>query len=321
MKTIIKMILIYIMWYPLRIIINILPLRITYVIGIIGGFLLYLVSQEKQKVMTKELILVFPNRSISEVKKLIRGCFINYCLSEMEVLLYPLMNADFINENIIIEGRKYLDEALLKGKGVILFQAHFGAFQMVMPAIGYSGYKMNQISASATIWKNDKNNSRLQNKVIEIKAKHEYALPVNHIAVSSSMRPVFNAFVRNEIVGITVDGGEGKKVISIKFLERNAYFHKGSADLAIRTEAEIIPAFIITEKYLKHRVILHPPFKITNLMEREDKIKTILDNFANLLEKYVYTYPTHYGYTLYLRRSRATLDLYPFFQDYEISKS
>ena len=320
MKAIIKKILIFIMWYPLRIIINILPLRVTYLIGIVGGFLLYLVSKEKHKIMAEELILVLPNRSISEIKEIIRGSFVNYCLSEIEVLLYPSLNNRFINKNFIIEGREYLDEALSKGKGVILFQAHFGAFQMTMPAIGYSGYKMNQISASASVWKGDAGITRLQRKAYDKKAEHEYALPVNHISVSSSLKPVFSALERKEIVGITVDGGGGKKIIPIKFLGRNANFQKGAADLAIRTGAEVVPAFIITENGLRHRLILHQPIKVSTVMNRDENIREILHEFARILESYVYQYPSHYGYTLCLRRSRSFLDPYPFFQDYEISQ-
>lgn len=317
MKAIIKGILIFIMWYPLRIIINILPLRVTYLIGTVGGFLLYLVSKEKHKIMAEELILVLPDRSISEIKEIIRGSFINYCLSEVEVLLYPSLNNRFINKHFVIEGREYLDEALSKGKGVILFQAHFGAFQMTMPAIGYSGYKMNQISASASVWKDDAGTSRLQKKAFDIKAKHEYALPVNHISVRSSMGAVFRALARNEIVGITVDGGGGKKIVPIRFLGRDANFQRGAADLATRTEAEIVPAFILTEKGLRHTLILHPPVKVSRIMNRDESIREILNEFARILEKYVYQYPSHYGYTLYLRRSRASLDPYRFFEDYE----
>jgi lauroyl/myristoyl acyltransferase len=132
------------------------------------------------------------------------------------------------------------------------------------------------------------------------------------------MRPVFSALERNEIVGITVDGGGGRKIVPIRFLGRNANFQKGAADLATRTNAEIVPAFIITENSLKHRLILHQPIKFTRIKERDENIKEVLHKFARILEGYVYKYPSHYGYTLYLRRSRASLDPYRFFQDYKV---
>lgn len=320
MKVLIKKVLILTMWYPLRIIINILPLRVTYLIGIAGGSLLYLISKDKHKIMAKELGVVMPDKDMPEIKEVVRDTFVNYCLSEIEVLLYPSLNNSFINKNFVIEGRKNLDEALSKGKGVILFQAHFGAFQMVMPAIGYSGYRMNQVSASAALWKDSANISDLQKKTYDIKARYEYALPVNHISVKSSLRPVFSALERNEIVGITADGGGGNKVVSIKFLGRNANFQQGAADIAIRTGAEIIPAFIITENGLKHRLVLHSPINVRKYSDKDENIKWILQEFAQLLESYVYRYPSHYGYTLYLRRSRTYIDSYPFFTDYKLSQ-
>lgn len=316
MKALIKEIMVFLMWYPLRIVINILPLRAAYAIGAAGGLLLYLLSGDKHKIMTKELTKIMPEKNADEIKKIIRGSFVNYCVSEMEVLLYPSLNTGFIKKNVTIEGREHLDAALAKGKGVLLFQAHFGAFQMTMPAIGYSGYKMNQISASASLWKDNAGVSRMQQKAYNIKASYEYSLPVRHISVKSSLRPVFSALEKNEIVGITVDGGGGNKTVLIDFLGRKANFQQGSADLAIRTGAEIVPAFIITETGLKHRLMLHPPIKISVVSDRDALIRETLQEFSRILEGYVFRYPSHYGYTLFLRSSRAFRDQYPFFADY-----
>ena len=307
--------MILIMWYPIRIVIRFLPLSWISLLGGLGGRILYLISREKRKAMREELKIVFPNKSANEIKEIVKGSFINYCVSEIEVLLYPVMNRALMEEMVTLQGKENLDSALAVGKGVLLFQAHFGAFQMVMPAIGYSGYTMNQISASASIWKEGVS-SRVQKRGFDIKSKYEYTLPVNHLSIHSSLRPVFRALERNEIVGITVDGGGGKKTVSIRFLGREANFQQGGVDLALRTGAKIIPAFIITEKGLKHRLVLHTALKIDTYKDKEEVIKGLLQEFAALFEGYIQTYPNHYGYTLCLRRSRASVDTYPFFQDH-----
>lgn len=307
--------MILLMWYPFRILTKFLPLKIIYQIGTMGGYLLYFISKEKCRIMAEELGLILPKKRYDEIKEIIKSSFINYSVSELEVLLYPLMNKEFIEKMVTIEGREHLDNALFKGQGVLLFQAHFGAFQMVMPAIGYSGYKMNQISASASVWK-EESGSGLQKKSFDIKAEYEYTLPVQHISVKSSIRPVFKALERNEIVGITVDGGGGKKVVSIKFFGRIANFQQGAVDIAIRTGASIVPAFIITEKDFKHRLVIHEPLKVSKTQSRDKNIIRILREFATILEDCVYHYPAHYGYTLYLRKSRAAQDPYAFFTDH-----
>jgi phosphatidylinositol dimannoside acyltransferase len=305
------------MWYPLRWIVVLLPLRALYLLGQMGGSILCFISPGKRILMAEEFRSVLPGESPDRIKTIVKRAFQNYSTCELEVLLYPSLNTDLMNRIVSIEGKEHLDNALNKGKGVLLFQAHFGAFQMTMPAIGYNGYKMNQISAAASVWK-DKSDSGIQKKTFDIKTRYEHALPVNHISVESSMRPVFRALERNEIVGVTVDGGGGNKATKMQFLGREANFLQGGANLALRTDAVIIPAFIVSEPDLKHRLILHAALTIDPSLSQEANIQKIIQKFASLLESYVHSYPEHYGYTLCLRRTLAKLDTFPFFTDYGV---
>ena len=315
MKALVKKLLILFMWYPLRIAIAFLPLPLVARIGRGGGRVLHLLSREKRGVMLEEFRRVLPGRSEPELIALVRESFANYCCSELEVLLYPSMDRRYIDRVFVIEGKEHLDAALARGRGVLLYQAHFGAFQMTMPAIGYSGYSMNQISASASVWK-DGNASAAGNRMMDIKARYEYTLPVRHIPIASSLRPVFRALERNEIVGITVDGGGGRKIVPLRFLGRDSFFQTGPADLAIRTGAAIVPAFVTTEPGLRHRLVLHPPIAVDEGLAKEEGRLAILRVFVSLLESHVMRRPDHYGYTLCLRRLRARVDPYAFFADY-----
>jgi phosphatidylinositol dimannoside acyltransferase len=317
MKKLVKIFLIILMWYPLRWIVRLLPLKTLYRLGQTGGKILHLISGGKRMVMAEEYRRVLPDESPTQISAIVKRAFQNYSTCELEVLLYPSLNTELMNQIVTIEGTEFLDSALEKGKGVLLFQAHFGAFQMTMPAIGFSGYKMNQISAAASIWK-DQSDSGIQKKTFDIKARYERALPVTHISVESSMRPVFRALEQNEIVGVTVDGGGGNKAVKVQFLGREANFLQGGADLALRTGAVIIPAFIISEPNLKHRLTLHRPLIPDSRFSQEANIQTIIQNFARLLEGYVRQHPDHYGYTLCLRQTLAKLDTFPFFTDYEV---
>jgi KDO2-lipid IV(A) lauroyltransferase len=315
MKRFIKNLMILVMWYPLRFVITFLPLTLSARIGRAGGRLLCLLSREKQRMMSDEFRRVLPGRGSRDLRSIVRESFINYCLSELEILLYPSMDRSYIDRVFTIEGREHLDAALAGGKGVLLCQAHFGAFQMTMPAIGYTGYTMNQISASAAVWK-EGGASAPQNRMFDIKARYEYTLPVKHISVTSTLRPVFNALKRNEIVGITVDGGGGKKVVPLRFLGREALYQTGAVDLALSTGAAMVPAFVITESGLRHTLVLHAALRTDGERGRDTVRREALQEFAALLESYVQRYPHHYGYTLCLRRQRAAFDNYPFFSDY-----
>ncbi len=309
--------MILVMWYPLRLVIAFLPLPLVALIGRAGGMVLFLLSREKQRVMSAEFGRVLPDRSAEEIRGIVRESFVNYSCSELEVLLYPSMNRSYIDRVFTIEGREHLDAALAAGRGVLLFQAHFGAFQMTMPAIGYSGYTMNQISASAAVWK--EGSDAAARRMFDIKARYEYTLPVKHISITSSLRPVFRALEQNEIVGVTVDGGGGKKIVPLRFLGRDANFQTGAVDLAISTGAAIVPAFVLTGPGLRHRLVLHAPIPVAAGLGKDENRRQVLAAFAGLLESYVLGQPHHYGYTLCLRKLRAEIDPYPFFADHRVS--
>lgn len=315
MKALLKRALILALFSPLRVVIRHLPLGATWRLGVAGGRLLGAISPERRALMEQEYRAILPGRGPDEYRRLVRDGFASFGVSEIEVLLYPALNPALIERMVALEGREHLDRALAAGRGVLLFQAHFGAFQMTMPAIGYRGYRMNQISASAALWKNS-GGSDAPERMHTIKADYEERLPVRHISVASSMRPVFRALERNEIVGITVDGGGGRKTLQLPFLGRIANFQTGPADLAVRTGAAIVPAFIVTEPGLRHRLTLHPPLRVDPDAGPDASRRAILGQFALLLEQCVRAHPDHYGYTLCLRRLRSRVDDYPFFEDY-----
>jgi KDO2-lipid IV(A) lauroyltransferase len=274
------------------------------------------VSREKRLVLSNELKRILTNCNDKYINNIIRESFVNYCISELEVLLYPIINIDYVKRNVSFIGQEHLDEALSNKCGVLLLQAHFGAFQMVLPILGHCGYIINQISASASLWKSHAT-SAIQKIALDKKAKYENQLPIKHFPVGSFPRPLFMALRRNEIVGITSDGGAARKTVEVSFLGRTANFPKGVADLALKTGAVIVPAFIITEKKLSHRVVFHPPLRRKYNSDESSEATAIMQDFADILSDYIYQYPHHYGYTLCLRRMMASLDEHPLFADYE----
>ncbi|MDP6522885.1 MAG: lysophospholipid acyltransferase family protein [Kiritimatiellia bacterium] len=303
-------------WYPLRFLVRILPRRLTYLMALAGGRLLNAASRRKSEILSGEFRRSFPDLTEKEVAALVRESFENFCVSEINVMLYPIMDEEFVRRTITIRGEGYLRDALKKGNGVLLFQAHFGAFQMMLPAIGYSGFTINQVAAPATVWK-DRAASSVQKKAFDIKSEHERSLPVQFVSIESSMRPVFEALKRKELVGITVDGPAGTKTFKTQFLGRTASFQTGAARLAFKTGAEVVPAFVITRKGLAHEIVIHPPIGTDRSLAEEEFVRETMTQFIAHLNDHAREHPDHFGYSLMMRREHAVHDPYPFFDDYE----
>ena len=245
---------------------------------------------------------------------IIRDALKLFCQNELEMFLYAKLNSSLIKNMVVCEGLSYINESLKQGKGVMLLFAHFGANQMIMPAIGYRGYKMSQMSAPPTVWVeklHDKKFSPMGKRALDIRWEQELSLPVTHINIFSSLKEVFACLKRNEILGIAIDGGGGKSRVAVNFLGGKALFSTGAIEIAMRTGCVVLPIFMIKGRDGRHRMIIETPLEI--IKERhEDAVEKNVTVFVKRLEEYVVRYPCHYLNFLALRSFMEGVDGLPF---------
>ena len=188
LKEFIKDAVRFVYFYPLRWLVSVLPFKWTYSMARIAGRAAYIVNGGKRAALASELYGLFPDIERNKAARVVRNTFVNQMQTELEAFIYPRLDAGSIGSVMEYEGLKHLDRGLESGKGVMLLFAHFGANQMVMPAIGYRGYKMSQISAPSTVWEEKLTNKRITAMArvgLKIRWSNEASLPVRHINVSA----------------------------------------------------------------------------------------------------------------------------------------
>jgi KDO2-lipid IV(A) lauroyltransferase len=246
----------------------------------------------------------------------------NYVRNELEVLLFPILNEKNISSYVTCSGLENLEVALSRGKGVMLLFGHFGANQMVMPAIGYRGIKMSQLSAPATVWKEklpERQFSRVEGWVLRTRWEHELSLPVKHINIFGSLKEAFLTLKRNEVLGVAIDGGGGKKRVPVDFLGRKALFSTGAMEIAQRTGCSVVPVFMVRHKDGHNNMILEPPLDLIG-GEGDERLRINTETFVRRLESYVLKHPDHYLNFLVLRSFMARKGDTPFMVDGETAK-
>ena len=179
---------------------------------------------------------------------ILRDTFRLTMYNELEVLRYPYLNPATIGEVCEVEGREHLDRARARGKGAIVLIGHFGANQMIMPALGHSGYVMSQLSAPPPVWAEILRETRttpLWKKTLERRWEMEKLLPVQHINVFRFLRPAFDCLARNEVLGLAFDGGGGQKWETVDFLGRRANFSVQPVQIWKKTGAALLPTVVL----------------------------------------------------------------------------
>lgn len=304
-------------WYPFRLFVQKIPPRYAYKLARISGLILYYMSSQRRDALRKEFYNVFSELpGDNETENIIQESFVVLCQNEIEVMLFTEIRRDNIKNFVEYSGLHNLDKALLAGKGAMLMFAHFGANQMIMPAIGYRGYKMSQISASATVWIEKlpgKKFSAMGKLALELRWEQELSLPVTHINIFSSIKGAFSCLKRNEILGIAIDGGGGKDRITVDFFGGKVLLSTGAVEIAMRTGCAVLPTFMIRGRDGRSKMIIEPPLEIQGSVHRIDAIRENMIAFVKTLEKYVMRHPSHYLNFLVLRRFMATQGDAPFF--------
>ncbi len=235
-----------------------------------------------------------------EVDQIIRMCFENFGRGMIE-LIYFMEHPQMIRERVFFEGKHFLDEAFQEQKGVIVVSAHFGNFPLMLLRCVQEGYKTHAIIRPA------------RDEAIEkhfLKQRQKFGLNTIYShprrkCVETSLRVLRN----NELLFIPLDQNFGSKGgVFVDFFGQKAATATGPVVFALRTQAPVVPMFIVRGKDDTHKIIVEPALKLD---EKEDDQEAILANTAKItstIERYVRKYPQEWGWMHRRWKSRPSDD-------------
>lgn len=300
------------LYYPGQALINQVPRPLLDRAARVGGRIVQRTGDEE---MRDELRRIHAHRAMPRPEAdILRDAHQLTIFNEMEILRYPYLTPDTISGTCAVEGRDILDAARRRGKGAILLIGHFGANQMIMPALGHLGYPMSQLSAPPPVWAEILRESRttpLWEKVLGRKWELEKRLPVRHINVFRFLRPAFQCLERNEVLGLAFDGGGGQKWVQVDFLGRRANLSVQPAQIWKKTGAALLPTYVYRAPGESHHRVV-----ITEELPWQGDVKASLQAFVSRFEQWVWQWPEHYLHFLQMRRRVRGTDVIPFFDDY-----
>ncbi len=286
-----------IVWYPLRLLLLAMPVRFGMLTLRHMGDLHYAVAKGKQQLLLENLRRTNIKLDERGSAKHIRCYFQNHYLDQLFPIISKKFNRQNITEYLTIRGLSNLDDALLKEKGVVLVHGHFGPVHLPLVALALMGYSMKQVgnpSASGLSWIG-------HNVAFRLRRIYEDRIPAGIIKTTAFLRPVFTALQRNDVIMTTGDGSGNENTFGkygqFTFLGQPISLPLGPAILAQKTEASLLPLFIIPGK--------HTPFTICIGNEISSPIpglEGVIDctkQFAMQFEKYIHSYP---GYWHFLDR-------------------
>ncbi|RPI63007.1 MAG: lipid A biosynthesis acyltransferase [Lysobacterales bacterium] len=112
-----------------------LPFRVQMAVGRALGRMAYSLLRERRRIAARNIDACLRDVPAEERARILVQHFESLGLSIVEMAMGWFGRLQAVLQRIDIEGAEHLEAALAKGKGVILFSAHFTAFEFFWPAL------------------------------------------------------------------------------------------------------------------------------------------------------------------------------------------
>jgi len=265
----------------------------------------------RQKI-ERELARMFPAMAVQKVRIVAKKTMRNWCLSELENMLLAKWSRSERYREMRILGREKLDAALERGSGVVLLIAHFGAHLQVLPALGFNGYAVNQVTNRRPIDgpfpPGVAPPGYFESWYYEVQERrHGSSLPVRMIKTGGFMRPLFERLALNEIVVMAVDGRDEGRLTAYPFLGGDTcLFSNGPIRLALKAGAAVLPLFIVRGADMQNTLVIEDEIGLDRVRSADEEAYDKTGFFVGLLEQYLREYPDHCGMEFFnVRKHRS----------------
>src|SRR5215213_7272035 len=242
----------------------------------------YGLSDRLRRTGFRNLELAFPEMSERDRERILRGTFANLGRLLGEFSQLPRATPESLHKLIECEGLENLREAQARGRGVILFTGHLGAWELSSFALSAFGYPLSflvrRIDNPRVETLVEKTRTRFGNRSIDKRA---------------AMRPMLKTLRAGGTLGTLVDlNTQPHEGIFVDFFGIPASTTSGIAALALRTGAAVLPVFIPWDEKRQRFVLrVDPPLEIERTGVEAEDVRRLTALFTSIIESYVRRFP------------------------------
>ena len=256
------------------------PLARGFAIGL--GQAIYLLHGRLRRVGMRNLELAFPEKSIAERGRILRGEFTSLGRQLAEVCQFPKYTRENIEQVVVYDGLENYERAYARGRGVLFLTAHFGGWELSAFAHSLHGHWLHVVMRPM-------DNEYLDRLIQSYRTMHGNKT----VGKDDFVRGLLGAMKAGEVVGILMDTNmTPPQGVFVKFFGIPACTASGLARIALRTDAAVVPGFTIWDEGLgKYRLRFDPAVDLVRTGDLEADIVANTQKFTSVIEEYVRKYP------------------------------
>ena len=257
------------------------PLRFSYGIACFLADLHYfLYVRERHYVIENLKVILNKPSGGKELRSIARKVFRNFAGYLVDFLRFSELDSDYVKNFVKLEGLSNVEDALKKGKGVIMLSAHIGNWELGGYLLGKIGYPMNAVVLAH---KNEKVNNFFKNQREMGNFKS--------IEIGAGLRGCYRVLKNNELLALLGDRNFSNTGLRIDFFGHPALMPKGPAILSIRTGACIVPTYIVKEKDGTFKMTFESPIYPESGPDEDAAVERLMKRYLPSIENAVRRHP------------------------------
>ena len=259
-----------------------LPRALARFAGRVLGSAAFLLMARLRRVGLQNLQIAYPRWTSSRRKKLLRQVYRNLGALLAEFCLMRHYSAERARTFIEYEGLQHYLDAQKLGRGVLVLTGHLGAWELSSFFHSLAGYPMGLVIR------------RLDNPLVDAFVNRMRCLHGNRVIHKDDFaRGLISAMHAGETVGILMDTNmTPPQGVFVPFFGLPACTASGLAKVALRTEAAVLPGFLLWDQGRRRYVLrFGPRLALTRTGDAEADVLANTAQFTATIEEYVRQYP------------------------------
>ncbi|MBN1352941.1 lysophospholipid acyltransferase family protein [candidate division KSB1 bacterium] len=239
------------------------------------SLLCFYVIPDARKKTIRNLTRVFGSeKNAAEIWKMAKSVFRDLGRNAVDMFRLKQVVGKDPDRYVTCHGWENLDNALAKGKGVVVITGHLGCWELMAGYVSSKGYAVSVVGTPLY-------DPRLDKMLVD----NRTSVGLKNIIRSTGAREILRTLRNGEIVGILIDQDTRVDGVFVDFLGKPAFTPVGPVVLALKTGAAIVPMAIHIDERNRHIIEMEPEIDLQTTDDKENDRLLITLKCSKAIEK------------------------------------
>ncbi len=268
----------------LKSLLYIFPRKLCQAWGRTMGLIFYSLDKRHRRIALSNLKLAFgKDIPLSDLKRMARQTFIHFGSILMDIIKFSRLSEQKKYSLVHVEGEENLRSAIQEKKGVILFTAHYGSWEIAPFFVSQLG-RLKVIARAL-------DNRLLEKELLKLR-KHQGA---EVIYKHQATKQILQSLRAKEMVAFLIDQNvQRHQAVFVDFFGRPAATTPSLAAFFLKTQSPIVPVFCVPTSSLRYRIQILEPLNIKLEGDYNQQVLKITQICTKIIEAQIRKNPSYW---------------------------